>query len=173
LATDGSLGQRSSTCQQSSVGKSFDRDVRSPSSGAYRLACKQYPTRGAKSSSGLERANAAGVETGWCRQDHFFPSDTELLFPSDADLPWAHSDPLQSFFWFPSTFKIFNNLGNLLFAQRQPKSAQREGFCHGFATVVHEPSRPTDEGPDGVWILVAHRISDQQKSNLLIRRSPS
>ena len=85
-------------------------------------------------------------------------------------VPWAHSDPLQSFFWFPSTFKIFNNLGNLLFAQRQPKSAQREGFCHGFATVVHEPSRPTDEGPDGVWILVADRISDQQKSNLLTRR---
>jgi hypothetical protein len=88
-------------------------------------------------------------------------------------MPWAHSDPLQSFFWFPSTFKIFNNLGNLLFAQRQPKSAQREGFCHGFVTVVHEPSRPADEGPDGVWILVADRISDQQKSNLLIRRSPS
>ena len=58
-----------------------------------------------------------------------------------AHLPWAHSDPLQSFFWFPSTFKIFNNLGNLLFAKRQPKSAQREGFCHGFATVVHEPNR--------------------------------
>jgi hypothetical protein len=56
-------------------------------------------------------------------------------------LPWAHSDPLQSFSWFPSTFKIFNNLGNLLFAQRQPKSAQREGFCHDFATVVHEPNR--------------------------------
>ena len=30
---------------------------------------------------------------------------------------------------------FFNNLGNLLFAQRQPKSIQREGFCHGFATV--------------------------------------
>ena len=54
-----------------------------------------------------------------------------------ARLPWAHSDPLQSFFWFPSTFKIFNNLGNLLFAQRQPKSAQREGFCHGKFAVGH------------------------------------
>src|SRR6266853_1296311 len=30
-------------------------------------------------------------------------------------LTWAHSDPLQSFFRFTSTFKIFNNLGNLLF----------------------------------------------------------
>lgn len=68
-------------------------------------------------------------------------------------VPWAHSDPLQSFFWFPSTFKIFNNLGNLLFAHRQPKSAQREGFCHGFATVVHEPNRLAVKSPDDVWIL--------------------
>jgi hypothetical protein len=70
-------------------------------------------------------------------------------------LPWAHSDPLQSFLWFPSTFKIFNNLGNLLFAQRQPKSAQCEGCCHGFVTVVHEPIRLAIESPDGVWILMA------------------
>ncbi len=56
-------------------------------------------------------------------------------------LRWAHSDPLQSFYRFSSTFKIFNNLGNLLFAQ--PKSAQRVGFWHGFATVVYEPSRPS------------------------------
>ena len=42
---------------------------------------------------------------------------------------------LQSFFRFISTFKVFNNLGNLLFAQRQPKSAQQRRvlsrFCHG------------------------------------------
>jgi len=69
----------------------------------------------------VERANTAVEETGWCREDQFFPSH--------AHLPWAHRGPLQSFFRFPSTFKIFNNLGNLLFAQRQPKSAQREGFA--------------------------------------------
>jgi hypothetical protein len=69
--------------------------------------------------------------------------------------------PLQSFRWLPSTFKIFNNLGNLLFAQRQPKSAQRQGFCHGFATVVRELSRLAHESPDCVWILVAHRIPDK------------
>src|ERR1700731_4527640 len=99
--------------------------------------------------------------------------DIEETCLRTTHLPRAHSDPLQSFFWFPSTFKIFNNLGNLLFAQRQPKSAQWEGFCHGFATVVHEPSRLADESPDCVWILVANRIPDQQKSNLLIGRSPS
>jgi hypothetical protein len=42
---------------------------------------------------------------------------------------------LQSLFRFTSTFKVFNNLGNLRFAQTQPKSPQRQGFCHGFATV--------------------------------------
>jgi hypothetical protein len=50
-------------------------------------------------------------------------------------IPWAQRGRLQCFFWFTSTFKVFNNSGNLLFAQRQPKSAQCEGFCHGFATV--------------------------------------
>ena len=50
-------------------------------------------------------------------------------------LPSKHRNPLQSFFRFTSTSKVFNNLGNLLFAQRQPKSPQRQGFCHGFATV--------------------------------------
>src|ERR1035437_2391857 len=41
---------------------------------------------------------------------------------------------LQSIFWVTATFKVFNNLGNLLFARSLPKSSQREGFCHGFAT---------------------------------------
>ena len=50
-------------------------------------------------------------------------------------MSWAQRGRLQSFYRFTSTFKVFNNLGNLLFARRQPKSAQREGFCHGFATV--------------------------------------
>ncbi len=36
-------------------------------------------------------------------------------------LPWAQRGLLQSFFRFSSTFKIFNNLGNLLFAQQQPE----------------------------------------------------
>jgi hypothetical protein len=30
-------------------------------------------------------------------------------------------------------------LGNLLFAQKQPKTAQCVGFCHGFATVDWQP----------------------------------
>lgn len=38
-----------------------------------------------------------------------------------ARLPWAQPDRLQSFFRFISTFKFFNNLGNLLFAQQQPE----------------------------------------------------
>jgi hypothetical protein len=50
---------------------------------------------------------------------------------------------------FISTFKVFNNLGNLLFARSFPKSYQCEGFCHGFATARLtppfrlRPSRPT------------------------------
>lgn len=36
-------------------------------------------------------------------------------------LPWAQPDRLQSFFRFISNFKVFNNLGNLLFAQQQPE----------------------------------------------------
>ena len=43
-------------------------------------------------------------------------------------VPWAQRGRLQSFLRVTSTFKIFNNLGNLLFARRQPKSVQREGF---------------------------------------------
>jgi len=52
-----------------------------------------------------------------------------------AHLPWAQSGRLQSFLRFTSTLKVFNNLGNLLFAQKQPKTLQQEEFCHGFATV--------------------------------------
>ena len=52
-----------------------------------------------------------------------------------AHLPWAQRDRLQRFFRFNSTFKVFNDLGNLLFAQQQPESRQQRGG-HGFATVT-------------------------------------
>jgi hypothetical protein len=51
-------------------------------------------------------------------------------------MPWAHSDPLQSFFWFPSTFKIFNNLGNLLFAAKVAAPPGEAG------------PEPDDDGPN-------------------------
>lgn len=67
-------------------------------------------------------------------------------------VPCAQRGRFQSFFRFTSTFKIFNNLWNLLFAQRQPKSAQYEGvlsrFCHGGARA--KSARP--ERPEGVGV---------------------
>jgi len=48
-------------------------------------------------------------------------------------------DRLQSLSRFIAASKMFNNLGNLLFAQKQPKTAQCEAFCHGFATVFRRP----------------------------------
>ena len=37
-----------------------------------------------------------------------------------AHLPWAQGGPLQSFSTFNSTFKVFNNLGNLLSLEANP-----------------------------------------------------
>jgi hypothetical protein len=79
----------------------------------------------------------------------------------------------KSSFGFPPLSGFSITWGNLLFAQRQTKSAEWEGFCHGFATVVRELSRLAYESPDCAWILVANRIPRQQISNLLTRRSPS
>jgi hypothetical protein len=51
--------------------------------------------------------------------------------------------PIPKLLPFITTFKFFNNLGNLLFARSQPKSAQQAGFCHGFATVSFPRSTET------------------------------
>ena len=75
--------------------------------------------------------------------------------------------------WLLATSKILNNLGNLLFAQRQPKSAQREGFCHGFATVVHEANRLALNVQTVSGFLLAGTVAQQQKLAMLIRRSSS
>jgi hypothetical protein len=46
-------------------------------------------------------------------------------------------------------------LGNPLFAQSQPKSAQREEFCHGFATVRPRDCRLRRDTSDSCLLEVA------------------
>jgi hypothetical protein len=145
------------------VGKRFDSKQRSGADGSALASHIRHRSR--RVQSGWSDPTPRERKLSLRRRNH--------VFPNRAHLPWAHTDPLQSFFWFPTTFRIFNNLGNLLFAQRQTKSAEWEGFCHGFATVVRELSRLAYESPDCAWILVANRIPRQQISNLLTRRSPS
>src|ERR1035438_995196 len=48
---------------------------------------------------------------------------------------------LKSFLRFTSTFKVFNNLGNLLFAQRQPSRLNTRGFTV-LPRSTHEIGRP-------------------------------
>jgi len=47
-------------------------------------------------------------------------NESSMMTYIDRLLPWAHSGPLQTFFGFISTLKVFNDLGNLLLAQRLP-----------------------------------------------------
>jgi len=89
-------------------------------------------------------------------------------------LPWAQSGRLQSFFTFNSTFKFFNNLGNLLFAQSQPKPHQQTGFCHGFATVSFFAWRQTMPPIQQVASLLFAEVTllgISLKSDLLITKN--
>lgn len=68
----------------------------------------------------------------------------------------------------PSTVKLFNNLGDLLLAQRQPKAPQREEFCHGFATLAHAPNRNAPKVQSGV-LAERHRGKCQVEPRTLRR----
>jgi len=86
-----------------------------------------------------------GKETGWCRQDHFFPNHVHL--------PWVHSDPLQKLL-LVSLFQDFQQLGESAFRAKATQVGSIGGvlsrFCHGGARA----KTARHESPDDVWILV-------------------
>ena len=63
----------------------------------------------------------------------------------------ANKRPLQRVHSVSSTFIVFNNLGNLLFAQGDLQAGQQRRFCDRFATVARtlEASKPVRDHTDG------------------------
>src|SRR5215471_17729029 len=50
------------------------------------------------------------------------------------NLPWEHDPLFQKLHSLSPVFNVFNNLGNLLFAQTERLTDQRGGFWYSFAT---------------------------------------